>query len=656
MIAVPSVISRSLHKRGRPGGPDRAHPRLRRALGVVTVGAGTLVAAASALVFAPAALAATPTYTLSPFAGIGVPGSPPVPGPATSSPLNNPVGDAIGPDGSVYITDTNSERVEKVNPSGTLSVIAGTGKVGQPTPGTATNSDLNEPSGVAVDAQGNVYVGDYYNCMVEKITPGGVLSIVAGVSGFCGAPKSGPATSSTLGNAWGVAVDSSGNLYVADHSNNVVEKITPGGTLSVIAGDGAASGATVAGPATGTALPAPVGVAVDAAGNVYVSSDGNNQVDKITPSGTLSIVAGNGTAGSPVPGRAGASPLNAPEGIAVDGGGDLYISGNKANTIEEVTPDGTLSIIAGNGHAGAPTFGAPATSTSISAPADVASTAAGRLYIVDNGNDNVELLTPAIVANIGAPTITGAAVPGSMLSAGTGTWANSPVLYSYQWESCDAAGNACVTIAGATMPTYLVSGTDVGRTLRVVVTAANGGGTASAASAQTSLVATPGSASRPGVGPGSRPGTPPVPPILPQRGSAGGRVSLPSALIAHGIRLSRSGHATVRIVCAATSIGCATTEVTVYLRFHGARHLVVARLHDVVLHAGQVRYLHVRLSRRVLRMLQARHVHRARLFVALAGRGSRGVWLRVPSHLRVHGAGHHRRHGHRGHRDHRGRR
>ena len=474
--------------------------------------AGAAVTLAATILIAGSAQTASATgsgYSLAAFAGNGY-DQPPTAGPATSSALSLPSGVAVDAQGDVYIADTDNSDVEKVTPSGTLSIVAGDGNPGFPTAGPASNSQLFAPQGIAVDASDNLYVADYQASEVVKISATGTLSIIAGNSGGSGPPTPGSATASSLGEPWGIAVDAAGDVYIADYSNQVIEEVTPSGTLSIFAGTGTA-GAPTPGPATASDLNYPTGLAIDSQGNLYVADSVNSMIEKITPSGTLSIVAGNGTSAAPVPGPASSSPLDNPFGVAVDAAGDIYISDTSNNEIEEVTPAGTLSIIAGDGSAGPPTYG-PATNTTLWAPNDIASTPAGALYVADTSNSTIDLLTPPAPTLTAAATITGTTTVGQTLTAGQGSWTNSPVLYTYVWEDCDAGGANCVPIAGATASSYTLASADAGHTLRVVVTASNGGGSASSTSAATGVVA---AATNPAASPAATPGATPLTAALP---------------------------------------------------------------------------------------------------------------------------------------------
>jgi sugar lactone lactonase YvrE len=308
-------------------------------------------------------------HAFSPYSGVE----------ATSSPLNGPAGVAVDSSGDVYVADSGNHVVEKVTPGGTLTVIAGNGVEGSPGSEAfpphagvpATSSVLNEPEGLAVDSAGDVYVADPLDQVVEKITPSGTLTVIAG-DGELGAlaeeafsPHPGVgATTSDLHFPEGVAVDPSGNVYIGDLRNNVVERVTPSGILSVIAGTGTegappseafAPGPGV--PAITSALKHPEGLAFDASGDLYVADSQNGLVERITPGGTLSVVAGKGVDAPPTYGGSPAeSDLLYPNEVTVDSSGVLYIDDESNSTIDRVGPEApapptVTSATPGNGSA-----------------------------------------------------------------------------------------------------------------------------------------------------------------------------------------------------------------------------------------------------------------------------------------------------------------
>nr|WP_245980326.1 cell wall-binding repeat-containing protein [Gryllotalpicola protaetiae] len=284
------------------------------------------------------------------------------PGAALATSLGEPSDVAVDSSGNLYVADAKNEVIDKISPSGQLSVVAGNGNGGSPTPGPATASDLGWPRSLAVDSSGNIYVADIGNSVIEKITPAGELSIVAG-RGTAGVPFPGePAVDSNL-SPNGIAVDPSGNLFISDSADGIVMKVSRAtGILTIVAGYldsyGGVHGQPTPGPATSTALEFPTGVGTDGAGNVFIADA--HYVVKVTPSGVLSIVAGNGIQGEPSVGPALQSSLQFPSAVAVDPNGDVYIS--DVDHVEEVTPSGSLSVAAGNGNSSAPTPGSASAS------------------------------------------------------------------------------------------------------------------------------------------------------------------------------------------------------------------------------------------------------------------------------------------------------
>ena len=348
-------------------------------------------------------------------------------GPATAASLIYPTGVALDAAGNLYIADHGDNRIRKVSPSGTISTVAGNGaKAFSGNGGAATNAGMG-PYGVAVDAAGNLYIGDDYNNRIRKVSPGGTISTVAGdgAEGFSG--DGGPATAASLRWPTAVAVDAAGNLYIADNWNYRVRKVSPSGTISTVAGDGREGFSGDGGPATRASLSSPSGVAVDAAGNLYIADYWNSRVRKVNPSGTISTMAGNGVkAFGGDGGPASAASLVTPCGVAVDAAGSLYIADCGPSVIRKVSPSGIITTVAGNGTSAFSGDGGPATSASLYVPAAVAVDAAGNLYIADDDNHRVRKVAPACSYAISPASATAAAAGGSSsvaVTAPTGcTW------------------------------------------------------------------------------------------------------------------------------------------------------------------------------------------------------------------------------------------
>ncbi len=353
-----------------------------------TVFAAVAIAAVSAscvvgLAELPAAGATAVGATLSVFAGTGDAGSE-TPGPATSSALANPVGIAVDAAGNVYVANTNSSTIDKISPDGVLSVYAGDGQQGAPTPGPATQSHLSGPFALALDSAGNLYSADSGQNLIFKITPAGVLSILAG-TGAGGPPTPGPADASAVNYPTGLAADSAGNLFIADCNNNLIEKVTPAGVLSVFAGTGGTTN-VIPGPALSSPVSCAGPLAVDANDNLYISDD-NSQVSKVTPGGILSLYAGNGSSAAPTPGPATESPLNYISGLSPDGSGGIYLTDNGAGVIEQVDNAGVISVVAGTGVTyGTPTVGASALQTDLVPQSTVFDPSRNALLITDSWN------------------------------------------------------------------------------------------------------------------------------------------------------------------------------------------------------------------------------------------------------------------------------
>ncbi|WP_125532024.1 NHL repeat-containing protein [Streptomyces sp. WAC 06725] len=316
-------------------------------------------------------------------------------GPATLTQLNWPHDVALDEHGNLYIVCRSNNRVRKVTPQGIITTVAGNGIAGYVSDGgPATATQLSSPCGVAADGAGNLYIADLGNNRVRKVDSKGIITTVAG-NGIAGyVSDGGPATATQLNGPHSVAVDRDGNVYIADYHNHRVRKVDSKGIITTVAGTGQAGYVSDGGPAAATKLYHPTGVAVDAAGNLYIADSANQRVRKVTPQGTITTVAGTGTAGyTSDGGPATSSQLNTPAYVTLDDAGNLYIAESGSQRIRKVTTDGIITTVAGNGTAGYVDDGGPATATRLYGPRGVALDRAGNLYIADGDNNRVRGVT-----------------------------------------------------------------------------------------------------------------------------------------------------------------------------------------------------------------------------------------------------------------------
>lgn len=341
----------------------------------------------------------TPGGTVSVAAGEAY--VPPAPGAATSRWID---ADAVAVDakGELFIDDGGADVVERVTPAGVLSVYAGEeGKYAPPVSGAkATHSGLESVQGLAVDAKGNLYIADDDACVVEKVSTTDVTTIVAGKTGDCATPVSGTkATQTTLDDPRAVAVDAKGDLYIADGDADVIEKISTAGVLSIAAGRIGSHALPVSGQkATETSLEYPDGIAVDTKGNLYIADSDANQLDKVNTKGVLTVIAGSktGASGRPKPGKATSSPLDEPEDVAVDAAGNLYLTDEDNAVIEEISAGGTLSVPVGTAGQYDQATAGPAAKSLLNNPRRDAVDAKGNVYFTDSETSGgyVGKLTP----------------------------------------------------------------------------------------------------------------------------------------------------------------------------------------------------------------------------------------------------------------------
>jgi len=403
-------------------------------------------------------------------------------GPATSAALNLPDGLAVAPDGTIYIADDNNGRIRRVSPNGIIDTYAGGGANATGNGVPATSISLVRPVALALDSQGNLFVADALGDRIRRIAPNGTTTIVAGTgqSGFSGDEAS--ATSARLALPYALALDASGgNLYVADHENARIRHIDSNGVITTVAGQGAFVGD--GGPAVQARFGSPADVAIDSQGNLYIADSSDQRIRKVTPGGQISTVAGSGYSGTSASSvQATSALMRNPAGVAIDPQGNLIIAdsanglvrrvdssglmttvvsavgtnighvaadpqGNiyycastegatPSEILRKIAPNGTITIVAGNGQQGfggdgGPAAAAPLTTFTITA---LLADAAGNVYFADSVNHRVR----RIDSQGNLATVAGNGQSGDSGDGGPATSAGIGVPYGL---AVDAAGN-----------------------------------------------------------------------------------------------------------------------------------------------------------------------------------------------------------------------
>jgi hypothetical protein len=375
---------------------------------------------------------------------------------ATAADLNGPHNVAMDAAGNIYIADMWNNCIRKVTAStGIITTVAGNGTAGYSGDGgAATSAELYHPSGVALDTAGNIYIADFANNRIRKVTVStNDISTVAGngTAGYNG--DGGSAISAVLNTPYSVAVDASSNIYISDTNNYRVRKVTAStGVISTVAGTGTGGYSGNGGAATSAKISQPMGLALDAASNVYFADWGNAVIREVTAStGNISTVAGSGSNGfSGDGGPATAAKLYYPYGVAVDTAGNIYIADDVNNRIRKVTAStGNISTVAGNGAGGYSGDGGAAASAALQYPYGVALDTANNIYIADEGNNRIR----AVAQVKATPSISVSCSP-------------NPITYGSQTTTCTAtiSGGATGTVmwtinGGAWTTTYLSGGT-----------------------------------------------------------------------------------------------------------------------------------------------------------------------------------------------------
>ena len=424
-----------------------------------------------------------PTYTITTIAGNNTAGYSGDAGAATAAELDGPAAVWIDSKGNLYIADQFNNRIRLVTGT-TITTVAGngtpgfSGDTGSSSVATAVNAEISGPDAVILDSKGNLYIADTQNNVVRLVTSGGAISSYAGenslLAGFSG--DGGQANVAQLYGPAGLAMDSSGNLYISDYRNNRIRKVTSAGVITTVVNSSGnvgflTSNNTPDGPALSAHLTGPRALAIDTNGALYLADSGSNMIRKVVGA-TITRVAGSpqglfGATGDG--GQATGALLHGPTSVAVDACGNLYIADTTNSSIRMVTPDGTINRIAGGNGAAYSGDGGPALGAQLNFPAGVGVDSKGNVYVADTQNHVIRLLTPTSAPPCGGslPTIKpggvisasafGASpsiaygswieIYGSNLAAGTRGWATSD--FSNNGENAPTSlDRTAVTIAG----------------------------------------------------------------------------------------------------------------------------------------------------------------------------------------------------------------
>ena len=355
-------------------------------------------------------------------------------GSGTAARFDAPGAIALDTFGTLYVADTNNNCIRKVTAAGVVTTLAGSGEAGS-ADGSSTVARFNRPSGVAVDSGGNVYVADTFNHTIRKIDVLGTVSTLAGSPGIEGATN-GMGGAARFSRPFGIAVDDFGQLYVADSQNNTIRTITPGGVVATLAGTAGQIG-SVDGFGAAARFSRPLGIAAEADGTLYVA-DGASTIRKISPSGAVTTFAGTANAPGNVNGTGAAARFSTPRGLGIDGAGNIYIADTNNDIIRAITAAGSVSTLAGSPQP--QSADATGVSARFNFPNSVAADLAGNVYVADLLNHTIRKITSlGIVSTFaGMP-----GVAGSSDGAGTDARFSSPTAVAL-----DRTGSLYVADAG----------------------------------------------------------------------------------------------------------------------------------------------------------------------------------------------------------------
>jgi uncharacterized protein (TIGR03437 family) len=394
------------------------------ALAVAVDGSGNLYVAGGEVV-----VKVNSAGTVTPFAGNGSVGYAGDNGPAISASLSGPAGVRVDSAGNVYIADVQNNRIRKINSQGIITTVAGNKTGGFTGDGVqATATSLFYPTDVAFDSEGNLFISDALNGRLRMVNPSGIISTVAGGGASL---QDGGALQAGLAPA-GIAVDPNSNLLVVEAGYRRVRRVVVAQeSITTVAGQLPTAKAGDNVPATSTALLDPVGVAVDSIGNLYIGDSTDSRIRKVSPSGIITTIAGNGIPGYTPTGQASGAEIDGALDMSFDPLGDLYFI---AGVVQKIDINGAISMVAGAAGAGYGGDHGPATAALLLGPADAVADAAGNIYISDRGNSVIRMVNPAGIITTFAGT-------NQLAYGGDGGPATAAQLFAPWQLALDKSGN-----------------------------------------------------------------------------------------------------------------------------------------------------------------------------------------------------------------------
>ncbi len=364
-----------------------------------------------------------------------------------------PAGVVLDLSGDIFVADANDHTIKKITPAGAVSVFAGSSGIVGSADGTGTAARFSQPAGLAIDNGGNLYVADSANATIRKITPLGVVTTLAGVASIRGV-NDGTGATALFSSPTGLAIDAAGDLYVTDSTANTIRKITPAGAVTTVAGTPLARG-ELDGQGQAAQFNNPSGIAVDGAGNLFVADTFNDTIRKITPAGAVTTLAGSAGLSGTFDGTGHLALFNQPIGVAIDGSGNILVADSGNSTIRRISSAGTVTTLAGIAAISGFRDGA-GSSALFNQPQALVSSAAGYIFVADTGNALIREIatdetvsTPVLSLAPAASVSTGGTVVGTVSGGGSSsTGGSSSSSSSSDGSNSATAGSASTGSSG----------------------------------------------------------------------------------------------------------------------------------------------------------------------------------------------------------------